>query len=76
LFITSQHNDVSIKVEVDDVIEENSIDMETDEVYTPSACSINKVEPKVSFVSDDIFNSLPPHDIAAFLKSFHTKSSL
>jgi hypothetical protein len=44
-----QQNDVSIKVENDDVIEENCIDMETDEVYTPSACSIKEVEPKVSF---------------------------
>jgi hypothetical protein len=57
LFLTLQHNDVSIKVE-DDVIEENSIDMETDEVYTPSACSINKV----SF--------LPALDIATFLNPF------
>jgi hypothetical protein len=32
------------------VIKENFIDMETDEVYTPSACSINKFEPEVSFV--------------------------
>jgi hypothetical protein len=50
LFLTLQQNDVSIKVENDDVvIEENSIDMETEEVYTPSACSIDKDEPKVSF---------------------------
>jgi hypothetical protein len=50
LFITLQHNDVSIKVEVGDVIEENSIDMETEEIHTPSACTIKEVEPKVSFV--------------------------
>jgi hypothetical protein len=48
--ITLQLNDVSIKVEVGDVTEENSIDMETEEVYTPSACSIKEVEPKVSLV--------------------------
>jgi hypothetical protein len=49
LFITLQQNSVAVKVEIYDVIEENSIDMETDEVYTPSACSIDKGEPKVSF---------------------------
>jgi hypothetical protein len=49
LFIPLQQNSVAVKVEIYDVIEENSIDMETDEVYTPSACSIDKDEPKVSF---------------------------
>jgi hypothetical protein len=50
LFITLQQNSVAVKVEVDDdVIEENSIDMKTDEVSALSACSIEEVEPKVSF---------------------------
>jgi hypothetical protein len=55
LFITLQQNDVFIKVENDNVIEENSIEMDIDEVYTPSACSINKAEPKVSFVFQMMF---------------------
>jgi hypothetical protein len=49
LFIILQQNIVAIKVE-NDVLEENSIDMETDEVYASSACSLNKAEPEVSFV--------------------------
>jgi hypothetical protein len=49
LFITSQQNHVAVKVEDDVVIEENSIDVKTDEFHAPSACSVKEVEPKVSF---------------------------
>jgi hypothetical protein len=49
LFITLQQNNIAVKVEVDDVIEENFIDMKTEEVYLPSACSMKEVEPEVSF---------------------------
>jgi hypothetical protein len=51
LFVTLQQNCVAIKVENDDdLIEENSIDVINDEVYTSSACSVNEAVPKVRFV--------------------------
>jgi hypothetical protein len=50
LFITLPQNNVAVKVESsDDVIEENSIDLKTDQVYAPYVCSIEEAEPKVSF---------------------------
>jgi hypothetical protein len=48
LFITVPQNSVAVKVEVDDVIEENSIDVKSEEIYIPSACSRMEVEPEVS----------------------------
>jgi hypothetical protein len=51
-FIILQQNIDMIKVEneVDVLSEEDSIGMKTDEVYIPSAVSIKKDEPNVSFV--------------------------
>jgi hypothetical protein len=40
-----------MNVENDDyLIEDNPIDVETDEVCAPAACSVKEAEPKVSFV--------------------------
>jgi hypothetical protein len=47
-----QQNNDAVKVEndVDVQSEENSIDVKTDEVYTPFACSMKEAAPKVSLV--------------------------
>jgi hypothetical protein len=57
LFVILLQNRDTVKVDDDDdddddddLSEKYAIDMQTEEVYTPSAFSISEAEPKVSYV--------------------------
>jgi hypothetical protein len=41
---------MNVENDDDDLIEDNPVDVETDEVCAPAACSIKEAEPKVRFV--------------------------
>jgi hypothetical protein len=49
LFIALQQNTDTIKVENDSLIKENSIDVKTDQICAPAACSIKEAELKFCF---------------------------